>query len=139
MCSSLKTRSVGVAHLHDPLQVHGEPDVFETEDPPPPHTDFGDDTSSSSVEKLPSGVSTSYGSFVGKSVSPRFVGECTYIRTYIYVYMCTCICIHTYVRMYVCTYVHMYDLHHVTSIMKGSKSETMSKGSMRSNMDHSPH
>ena len=118
MCSSLKTHSVGVAHLHDPLQVHGEPDVFETEDPPPPHTDFGDDTSSTSVEKLPSGVSTSYGSFVGKSVSPRFVGECTYIRTYIYVYMCTCIhmyvcmCVHTYIRTYVrtnvCTYIYMY-------------------------------
>nr|WAW84815.1 dynactin 2 [Halisarca dujardinii] len=51
----------------------GEPDVFETDDPPPPKSDFGDDTSSASVEKLPAGYTTAYGCFAGKSVTPRFV------------------------------------------------------------------
>ena len=57
------------------LQVHNQPDVYESEDPEPVSlTSYSDDTTSSTVEQLPSGVRSAYGQFNSRLLDSRFTG-----------------------------------------------------------------
>lgn len=65
----------GVLVCFLPPQLHNQPDVYESEDPEPvTSTTCGDDTTSGTVEQLPSGVRTAYGQFSSRLLDSRFTG-----------------------------------------------------------------